>query len=132
MRIYLTHCTGIKDNLIKETGEKIVPDKFYQSAPIQRFFSRCKTQKVAWAVLSDKHGVWFPDIKHSWYDKHPDSVSIEELDALVENFDDNLNNFTEIWFYNNPSWFHELYKKVLKRSSLKERIRLFSHLKEII
>ena len=132
MRIYLTHCTGIKDNLIKDTGKKVGPDSFYQSIPIKRFFGRCKDQKVEWAVFSDKHGIWFPGTKHSWYDKHPDTVSADEFKSLVENFDDNLMNFTEIWFYNNPAWFHKLYKKVLKKSSLHSRIKLFSHLEEII
>ena len=132
MRIYLTHCTGIKDDLIKEPGSKVVPDKLYQSIPIQRFFTQCKSQKVEWAVFSDKHEIWFPHVKHSWYEKHPEDVSEDEFNSLVKNFDDNLNYFSEIWFYNNPSWLHPLYRRVLNKSSLKSRIRLFSHLKEII
>ncbi|PCH96872.1 MAG: hypothetical protein COB85_03150 [Bacteroidetes bacterium] len=131
MRIYLTHCTGIKDNSIKETKEKITPDRFYQSLPMQRFIAKCKSQNVEWAIFSDKYGIWFPDVKRGWYDKHPDSVSTTEFNLLVENFDNNLNNFSEIWFYNNPAWFHELYKKILVQSSLKKKIRMFSHLSQI-
>jgi len=132
MRIYLTHCTGIKDESLQNTKKKVLPDVLYRSAMLQRFAGRCREQGVKWAIFSDKHGIWFPEVEHSWYDKHPDSVSAEELKWLVENFDDNLNNFTEIWFYNNPAWFHRLYKTVLKQSALSKRIKLFSHLKEVI
>lgn len=131
MRIYLTHCTGVKDDTLRKTGEKVTPDQLYQSIPIQRFFTTCKAQRVAWAIFSDKHGIWFPNLKHGWYDKHPDDVSKDEFEWLVENFDDNLNNFSEIWFYNNPAWFHSLYSRILEHSSLKDRIKLFSHLAEI-
>ena len=37
----------------------------------------------------------------------------------------------EIWFYNNPVRFHRLYRNLIEASSLKDRIRLFTHLQEI-
>jgi len=131
MRIYITHCTGIKNNTLKKTGEKVTPDILYKSIPIQRFIKNCRKKKVKWAIFSDHYGIWFPHIKHQWYEKHPDDVKDYEFAALLNNFDENLNNFSEIWFYNNPAWMHGLYKRLLKRSSLSKKITIFSHLHEI-
>ena len=132
MRIYLTHCTGIKDDSLQFTGQSVGPDKLYTSIPIQRFINRCQEKKVQWAIFSDLYGIWFPQQTHPWYDKHPDTVTKNELDKLVSNFDADLKDFSEIWFYNNPSWFHRLYKTLVKRSSLSVRITLFSSLKNIV
>jgi hypothetical protein len=132
MRIYLTHCTGIKDDRLKETGTAVAPNALYTSMPIQRFIARCHIKNVKWAIFSDLYGVWHPHQKHTWYDKHPDTVTEEEMKQLVRDFDEELQDFSEIWFYNNPSWFHRLYKMLVKRSSLSNRITLFSRLKEIV
>ena len=132
MRIYLTHCTGIKDDQLKSTGQAVSPDKLYTSIPIQRFINRCQEKKVQWAIFSDLYGIWHPYQKHPWYDKHPNTVTDEELQKLIRNFDEDLKDFSEIWFYNNPSWFHRLYKTLVKRSSLSDRITLFSSLKNIV
>lgn len=132
MRIYLTHCTGIKDNRLKGTSKAVGPNDLYTSMPLQRFVRKCKEQKVQWAIFSDLYGVWHPHQHHPWYDKHPDTVTAHEMTQLVKDFDKELEDFSEIWFYNNPSWFHSLYKTLLKRSSLSNRITTFSRLKEIV
>lgn len=131
MRIFLTHCTGIKNDSLRLTHQKVTPDLLYLSVPTKRFISRCKNQDVNWAIFSDKYGVWFPSIKHLWYDKHPDLVTEEEFIELLRCFDENLKDFSEIWFYNNPSWFHPLYQRIISASALNSRIRKFSHLKDI-
>ena len=40
-------------------------------------------------------------------------------------------NYDEIWFYHNPGRFHNLYRRLLNQSKLKDRIVLFSHVYEI-
>ena len=132
MRIYLTHCTGIKNDELKGNGKKVHPEELYQSVPFQRFVNECEKKHVNWAVFSDLYGIWFPEQIHQWYDKHPDTVTNNEFDKLISNFDTDLMDFSEIWFYNNPSWFHSLYKAVLKKSSLNHKITTFSKLKEIV
>ena len=132
MRIYLTHCTGIKDDRLKVAGQSVCPDELYASIPLQRVVARCQKQKAQWAIFSDLYGIWHPHQKHRWYDKHPDTVTEEELQQLIRDFDKDLKDFSEIWFYNNPSWFHILYRTLVKSSSLSNRITLFSRLKEIV
>ena len=131
MRIYITHCSAKKDNSIKDTRKKVTPDKLYTSTRVQRFIKRCKKKKVRWAIFSDKYGVWFPYERHEWYDKHPDTVSEEEFKRLVQDFEEKLNDYDEIYFYYNPSRFHPIYKRLLKEVKVKGKITLFSHLDEI-
>ena len=69
--------------------------------------------------------------KHEWYEKNPNSISDKEFKALLNNFDKSLSKFDEIWFYYNPGRFHKLYKKLIKSSSLKNRIRPFTHIEDI-
>ena len=132
MRIYITHCTGIKDDSLRESNTKITPDKLYTSKPIQRFIKKCIEKKATWAIFSDLYGVWFSNKKHKWYEKQPDDVTDKEFKDLLNNFDQNLKKYNEIWFYNNPAWMHTLYKKLLKNSRLKGKINTFSHLNEIV
>ncbi|MBL4657925.1 MAG: hypothetical protein JKX73_07995 [Flavobacteriales bacterium] len=131
MRIYITHCTGIKDNSLRISNKLITPDQLYASVLTQRFISRCEGQKVKWAIFSDYYGIWYPDIKRLWYDKHPDMVTEQEFTELLGSFDENLKDFSEIWFYNNPSWLHPLYQRIISSSRLTSRIKKFSHLKDI-
>ncbi len=91
----------------------------------------CRTHQVCWAILSDKYGVWFPDVGHEWYEKDPSCVSEPEFARLLEDFDSKLERFEEIWFYHNPGRFHALYKKLLSEAKLRDRISIFSHLREI-
>ena len=132
MRIYLTHCTGMKDGQLKDTGKEVTPDYLYTSVPIQRFIRRCIEKKATWAIFSDLYGVWRSNKKHKWYEKSPDNITNQEFTNLLINFDQNLKDFSEIWFYNNPAWMHVLYKKLLKNSKLNGKIKLFSHLNEIV
>jgi len=131
MKIYVTHCTGIKDDSYRFSNAPLYPEQLYRSTPTQRFIARCKKAEVKWAIFSDKYGLWFPEIKKRWYDKHPDTVTEKQFAELLFGFDENLKDFSEIWFYNNPSWFHPLYQRIIAKSTLSLRINKFSHLKEI-
>ena len=86
---------------------------------------------VNWAIFSDKYGVWHSTEKHKWYEKDPDKITDSEFKELVNNFDNSMRSFEEIWFYHNPGRFHRLYRKLIETSSLKDKIRLFTHLQEI-
>jgi len=130
-RIYVTHCSARKDNTLKETATEVTPDMLYKSNPIQRFMKYCKTNKVNWAIFSDKYGVWFADIKHGWYEKDPDKITDDEFNKLVDNFNNSLGGFDEIWFYYNPGRFHRLYKRLLDTTRLRGKVRLFTHITDI-
>jgi hypothetical protein len=125
MRIYITHCSAKKRGSLRYTGKKVCPDKLYASSRIQRFMSRCKGQKVKWAIFSDLYGVWFSHEKRSWYEKPPDEVTGHEFRALVRNFDRRLRRYNSIYFYHHPARFHRLYRRLIRWSSLHGRIKLF-------
>ena len=129
MRIYITHCSAKK---IKNTNKEVTPDKMYTATPTQRFIKRCKERGVNWAIFSDLYGVWFPNIKHKWYEKHPDSVTSVEFGKLVEDFELKLKGYSQIYFYYNPGRFHWLYDKLLRENNLKSRIKRLTHKEDIL
>jgi len=131
MRIYITHCSAKKNDLLRHTSKKVTPDILYTSKRIQRFIKECKERRVEWAIFSDKYGVWFPHTKQAWYEKSPDSVTEQEFKKLLEDFDQKLAPYSEIWFYHNPGRFHRLYKRLLQETKLRDRVRLFTHVKDI-
>jgi hypothetical protein len=130
-RIYITHCCAKKNNELKETREKTTPDILYVATPTQRFMNACKNKKVSWAIFSDKYAVWPYPLRHEWYEKNPNKVTDEEFRKLLEEFDKSLGSYKEIFFYYNPGRFHKLYKRLISKSKLKNRIRLFTHIREI-
>jgi len=131
MRIYLTHCSAKKKASLKNTKEKVTPDILYTATPTQRFMTRCKEKGVNWAIFSDKYGVWFPHVKHEWYEKDPHTVTDYEFTQLLEDFQSKLRNYEKIYFYRNRGRFHPLYKKLLKVTKLRNRITFISHLEDI-
>jgi len=132
MRIYLTHCTRKKDDSLKHTGEKVTPDRLYQGKFVGAFVRTCKQRGVDWAKFSDLYGVWFPHVKHEWYEKHPSSVTDSEFWELVKDFDEKLARYDEIWFYRNPGRSDSLYERLLTETRLRGRITLFSHHYEVV
>jgi hypothetical protein len=132
VRIYITHCSAKKDDSLKNTGRKVTPDELYTATPTKRFMVKCKRRGVKWAIFSDLYGVWFPDERHEWYEKDPDTVAEEEFNVLKNEFDEKLRNYDEIFFYHNPGRFHHLYKRLIREVEIGERIVLFSHIKEIV
>ena len=132
MRIYITYCSETKDYSLKNTGKKVTPDKLYISPRrIRPFIYECIRTNVKWAIFSDLYGVWFPHVKHEWYEKSPYEVSEGEFKLLLKDFDQKLQKYDEIWFYYNPRFFHSLYRRLLKETRLKDKIKLFSHYWEI-
>jgi hypothetical protein len=129
--IYVTHCSHKKDEHCEETREAVTPDVLYTATPAQRFMQRCKSMNVAWAVFSDKYGVWFPDVRHEWYEKDPNTVSEAEFSLLLKDFDAKLSNYSEICFYCNPGRFHPIYARLLRQSALADRVKQITHLWEI-
>jgi hypothetical protein len=130
-KIFITHCSAKKNLLFKDNMAKVTPDKLYTAIPTQRFINECKNKGAKWAIFSDKYGVWFSDVLHEWYDKDPNKVKEEEFIRLVSEFDRSLGQFDEIYFYHNPGRFHKIYKRLLKSTKLRNKIKLFSHLDEI-
>jgi hypothetical protein len=89
--------------------------------------NRCKEKKVTWGIFSDKYGVWFSEEKHSWYEKSPDDVTEPEFQALLKNFNQRLQDFDEIVFWlPNETRFHPLYKRLLRETNLKNKLRVIS------
>ena len=131
MKIYITHCSAKKDDLLKNNGKNVTPDKLYTAAPTKRFMNKCIEKKVKWAIFSDLYGVWFSDTKHEWYEKDPYTVTKQELKNLINDFDQKLSKYDEIWFYYNPGRFHRLYKGLLQEIKLKDKVKRFTHLREI-
>jgi hypothetical protein len=129
LRIYITHCSAKKNDSFKLTKQKITPDKLYTTKPIQRFMNRCKEKSVNWAIFSDLYGIWFPDIEHEWYEKDPNKVTEKEYKNLLNDFDQKLQDYSEIWFYHNPGRFHSLYERLISESKLK--IIKFTHIEDI-
>jgi hypothetical protein len=131
MRIYLTHCCAKKDDELQNSGEKVTPDRLYVATPTKRFMKECKLKNAHWAIFSDKYGIWFPEEKHEWYEKDPDTVTPQEYNNLIEDFEQKLGGFKEIWFYHNPGRFHPLYERLLREVKVKGKITLFTHKNEI-
>jgi hypothetical protein len=127
-RIFLTHCSAKKTT---DTGTAVAPDLLYTAKPTQRFIQRCKDVNVSWAIFSDLYGVWFPDVRHLWYEKDPRTVTESEFSVLLRDFDTKLSAYSEIYFYCNPGRFHPLYRRLLQESALKARIALITHLWDI-
>jgi len=132
MRIYLTHCSAKKDDSLKDSNREVPPDVLYTAKPTQRFMSKCKQKGVEWAIFSDLYGVWFPDVRHRWYEKDPSKVTEQGFRTLLLDFDAKLHQYDDIWFYCNPGRFHPLYKRLLSESSLTERIARFTHIRDIV
>jgi hypothetical protein len=118
-------------SITKETKEAVTPDLLYTAKPTQRFMGRCKARGVRWAIFSDLYGVWFPEIRHKWYEKDPNRVRDVEFSGLLRDFDEHLGGYSEICFYHNPGRFHPLYDRLLNQSVLKNRIKRITHLSEI-
>lgn len=85
MKIYITHCSAKKDGSLKNNSKKVTPDKLYTATPTQRFMKKCKEKNVDWAIFSDLYGIWFPQIRHEWYEKNPNKVTEQEFKNLINN-----------------------------------------------
>lgn len=133
MRIYITHCTRRKDDSLRGSSRKVVPNRLYTAKYIQRFMRRCIEMGVNWAIFSDLYGVWFPNERQRWYTKPSSEVTDSDWEFrwLLYSFNQRLQNYDEIWFYYCPSRIHPLYLRLLEETTLRDRIRCFTHYREI-
>lgn len=131
MRIYLTHCSKNKSLEAKASGEKLPPDQLYTDAALQEFIAACKSTGADWVILSDHYGVFSPDDAHEYYEKTPASVTPEEETIIVDQLNQRLKDYEEIWFYVRPETVHPLYERILMHSTLSRRVHLFGNLGEV-
>ena len=132
MRIYLTPCCAQKDPALRGTGKAVSPDQLYTATPTRRFMDTCKRGNVRWAIFSDLYGVWFPHVEHEWYEKDPDTLTEAEFETLRNNFDEQLSTFSEIRFYCHPGRLHPFHRRLLSETTLAEKVRMITHLSEIV
>lgn len=125
MRLYLTHCSAEKDPHLKETSETVTPDRLYTNPRIREFMERCKQKHVRWAILSDRYGIYQSDDCHAWYEKHPDTVTSQEEEIIIQDFDSKLDCYDEIYFFVRTEAFHPFYERVLRRTALADRVQFF-------
>ena len=62
MKLCITYCSRKKRDGI------LPPDELYDSPRIDRFTAYCKKRNLKWAILSAKHGLFFPGEKKGVYD----------------------------------------------------------------
>ena len=131
-RLYITYCSGTKDNSLKSSNEAVTPDKLYISRRIERFADKCRAAGCKWAILSDKYGVVFSDDKIRWYEKAPDDVTAEEYKVLCSEFLQKTNDYEEIWFFYEDNTFHPLHKRLINECIQSgKKIIAFNDLEEI-
>ncbi|NLB00113.1 MAG: peroxide stress protein YaaA [Methanomicrobiales archaeon] len=133
MKIFLTCCSGQKDDKFKENSKAVTPDKLYTSERIQKFINACRKAGAFWAIFSDEYGVWFPGERRKWYDKPPDEVTPAEFEQLVSGAEKSLEKY-EVFFYGEMGGpkFHQVYRALIER--LKDagiKITLFNDLDNV-
>lgn len=133
MKIFLTYCSGQKDDELKENNEAVTPDELYTSERIQKFINACREAGAFWAIFSDEYGVWFPGERRKWYDKPPDEVTPAEFEQLASRAEKSLKKY-EVFFYGDVGGpkFHQVYRDLIER--LKDagiKITLFNDLDNV-
>lgn len=131
MRIYLTHCSKVKEATLEGTNIAVTPDKLYTGLGIQQFMNKCKKEGVNWGILSDLYGIYLSHDCQIWYDKHPDTVTPDEEALVIQDFDQTLNRYDEIYFCVRPKTFHPFYARVLNKTALADKVRLFQNIDDI-
>lgn len=121
MTIYFTFCSAEKDDSLQGTDREVSPDVLYTSKRVQSFIIRCKRRNVRWAIFSDEYGIWFPEVKHKWYETSPDDAA-PRFSQLLADFDEKLKSFDEIHFCPGTGRIHHLYRSLIRQSTLKHKI----------
>ena len=122
-KVYFTFCSAKKDDLLRGSSEEVPPEVLYTSQRVRSFVSTCKRKSVRWAIFSDEYGIWFPEVKHRWYDTSPDDA-VGRFRELLADFDQKLKDFDQICFCPGVGTgrIHHLYKRLIRESSLKDKI----------
>ncbi|MBI4781943.1 MAG: hypothetical protein HY785_11590 [Oscillatoriophycideae cyanobacterium NC_groundwater_1537_Pr4_S-0.65um_50_18] len=125
MRVYLTHCSKEKEPNLQGTDIAVTPDQLYIDSEIQKFMERCQQKNVSWAILSDLYGVYLSSECRIWYEKHPDTVTPQEEEIVIQDFNRKLDSYDEIFFFVRPESFHPFYERVLKKTVLADKVKIF-------
>ena len=123
-RVFFTFCSAKKNDSLCDSGLAVSPDVLYTSRRVRHFMARCKARKVPWAIFSDKYGVWFPQMKHTWYEMSPDEP-LPQFRHLLADFDEKMKDFDIIHFCPGAGGHrvHRLYRKLVRESRWNDRIR---------
>ena len=128
MRIYLTHCSKEKETTLQGTQIAVTPDKLYTEQGIQQFMHQCQKEGVNWGVLSDLYGIYLATDCRIWYEKHPDTVTPDEEAFIIQDFNQKLNLYDEIYFFVRSDTFHPFYESILRKTLLTDRVNLFQNI----
>jgi len=124
-KIFITYCSAKKNDKLKNSNIMVVPEQLYTSERIQLFMKKCKELNVPWAIFSDLYGIVFPDEKLKWYDKHPNDVTDEELEMLVQNCLERLKDYDVIYFYYQGN-LNYLYRRLFGKLTKFKRVKIFN------
>jgi hypothetical protein len=128
MRVYLTHCSKEKEPKLEGTEIAVTPDKLYTNFGIQKFMRRCLAKNVSWAILSDLYGVYLSGESHVWYEKHPNTVTPQEEKTIIEDFNNKLASYDEIYFFIRSESFHPFYQRILRKTLLADKVKTFKNI----
>jgi hypothetical protein len=126
-QVFFTFCSASKNDTLRGTTAGVSPEELYTSRRVQSFIDRCKSSGVRWAIFSDQYGVWFPEIRHPWYERSPDDA-IADFPRLLSDFDEKMKDFAAIHFcpgVGGPR-LHRMYRRLVSESRWKDRVRFSS------
>ena len=130
--IFITYCSWQKDEAIRDAKAKVSVDQLYTSPRIIQFIEKCQAEKVIWGILSDKHGICFEKQEYEWYDLHPGSLTVDEIEQLKVKVVQQLACFSKIYFYTPTVDLHPVYQKIIDETPLKNKTQWLTRLEEIM
>ena len=113
-RLWTTRCCRMK----AQTGG--TPKELYRSELPQRFLSCMARLGVPHAIISDRYGLHFPDVRMASYDTAPgelDTSRRRHLGGIIGR-QARAQGFTSLSFYNNSPIMSRPYFEILSRSGL--------------
>lgn len=76
----------------------------------------------------------FSDVKHKWYNKGPDCVTLDEAVELLRNFNKKLSTYSNIVFYypREKQCLEWKYNRLLKETKWVSHVEIIRDLPEIV
>ena len=123
-RLFFTHCSKTKDDRLRQTGDKVAPNRLYLAPYVQKFCRECERLGLTYAIFSDLHGFVFPTDRIRWYDKSPGELlrNDEERTKLFDKAYTTLRDYSETYFYHLPKVIrrlHPLYRMLIDEMTRK-------------
>ena len=114
-RLWATRCCRIKSGL----GGR--PREMYRSPLVQHFLAFAEASGLAYAIVSDKYGLHFPEERVAYYDLGPWDLSSVARKALGEvvGAQAQERGHKEILFYNTSPLMSRPYLEILSSSGLR-------------